>query len=116
MLANEAKFLGPKFMGVRWILTSVLIFLMAYLLSKIVKKENIPMEEIGQKQNKQDQEMTIREQYCMGCGICVRISPNNFKLEKKKAKVKRNYKDHKDTEGISQAIEKCPSKAISLTN
>lgn len=41
MLANEAKFLGLKFMAVRWVLTVVATFIMAYLTSVFVKKEVI---------------------------------------------------------------------------
>jgi uncharacterized membrane protein YraQ (UPF0718 family) len=38
MLANEAKFLGVNFMAVRWVLTVTAIFVMAYMVGKIVKK------------------------------------------------------------------------------
>lgn len=44
MLANEAKFLSPKFMAVRWILTTISIIIMGYIISKLVKREDIPME------------------------------------------------------------------------
>lgn len=43
MLANEARFLGIKFMIVRWVLTVVSIFILSYLISKIVKKKDIPV-------------------------------------------------------------------------
>lgn len=45
MLANEAKFLGPKFMALRWVLTTVSIFIMAYITSALVKKEELPKKE-----------------------------------------------------------------------
>ncbi|SCY62305.1 permease [Alkaliphilus peptidifermentans] len=109
MLANEAKFLGPKFMGVRWILTTIAIFIMAYLTAMIVKIESIPMTELTHK--KKGGEININEQYCMGCGICTRISPKNFKMKNKKAKFKEN--DVNDSENVNKAIEKCPVNAIS---
>lgn len=36
MLANEAKFLGPKFMLMRWVLTTIAIFLTGAICSKFV--------------------------------------------------------------------------------
>ncbi|WP_051531102.1 permease [Clostridiisalibacter paucivorans] len=42
MLANEAKFLGPSFMTIRWIFTIISIFFMAYIISLMVDKKNIP--------------------------------------------------------------------------
>lgn len=42
MLLNEAKFLGIKFMFLRWILTIVSILCMSYLVSLLVNKNSIP--------------------------------------------------------------------------
>lgn len=47
MLANEAKFLGPKFMATRWVLTVVATFIMAYLMSVFIKKEAIIKETLA---------------------------------------------------------------------
>ena len=44
MLANEAKFLNPKFMVTRWVLTTIAILIMGYLISKIVRRKDIPMD------------------------------------------------------------------------
>ena len=41
MLANEAKFLGPRFMATRWVLTVISIFVIAYLMHVFVKKEHL---------------------------------------------------------------------------
>lgn len=41
MLINEAKFLGFDFMFVRWILTSISIFIMAYIIGKIINRERV---------------------------------------------------------------------------
>ena len=38
MLLTEFKFLGPKFMIARWILTTISIFIMGYITSKLVKQ------------------------------------------------------------------------------
>ncbi len=42
MLANEAKFLGPQFMAVRWVLTVFAIFLMGWIMGKVVRREDLP--------------------------------------------------------------------------
>jgi ferredoxin len=110
MLANESKFLGPKFMGTRWVLTTISIFIMAYITSRLVKKEDIPMDDMITDEERNI--LNVNEQYCIGCGICTKISPNNFIIINKKAKiVNKIYKSDGD-ENIETAIDKCPAKAI----
>ena len=109
MLANEAKFLGPKFMMIRWILTTISIFVMAYIMNFIVKEKDIPKEE----ENLSGQSVIkIKEDYCIGCGICARLSPNNFEIVNKKAR----FKDKVSLEHIEEVIGKCPAKAIFFNN
>lgn len=110
MLANEAKFLGPKFMMIRWILTTMSIFIMAYFMNFIIREEDMPQEEnsLGEKKI-----VRIKEEYCMGCGICVRLYPNNFEIIQKKAKLKEEASLEK-IENIEEIMEKCPAKAISF--
>lgn len=110
MLANEAKFLGVEFMGVRWILTVISIWMTAYIMSAIVKKENIPIyrEVEIEKINAID----IKEQYCMGCGLCAKFSPDHFEIMDKKAKVKKKKIEEEKVAGLRLTIEKCPAKAI----
>jgi len=112
MLANEAKFLGLEFMGVRWILTTISIFIMAFLVSKLVKKESIP---IDQDINPQEKGVIhIHNEYCIGCGICAKIAPESFVMENKKAGVKEEPYQVEDIANIKSAVEKCPSKAITF--
>lgn len=110
MLANEAKFLGLKFMAVRWILTTISIFIMAYLVSKIVQKDTIPVED---KKGNNDgiKKIGISKQYCIGCGLCEKLSPEIFKLIDGKATL---IKEHTNTDvsDIEIIINKCPAKAI----
>lgn len=110
MLANEAKFLGPKFMGIRWVLTTISIFIMAYIMSKLIKNNDIPYE--IEKEN--GYILQIKEQYCIGCGVCTKISPESFNLVDGKAKVinKRVLLTKKDS--INETIKRCPAKAICL--
>jgi uncharacterized membrane protein YraQ (UPF0718 family) len=113
MLANEAKFLGPKFMAVRWVLTTISIFAMAYIISKVVKKESLVIlegEEIFR-----NSVLAVKHQYCIGCGVCVKLSPDTFVLSDKKAKIiggNMNVEYIEDIENLNKAVEMCPAKAI----
>jgi len=108
MLINEAKFLGFKFMVLRWIFTTISIFVMGYLTSILVKKEEIPMED----EKNITEGIHINEKYCIGCGICARMAPNIFEVYNKKAKVIGKGQKIKETEVLNEVMEKCPSKAI----
>jgi len=110
MLANEAKFLGPKFMAIRWVLTTISIFIMAYITSRIVKKEDIPMEDILT--NEEEIMLNVNKQYCIGCGLCNKISPDTFVMNNKKAKVIRKISKSEESESIKATIDKCPARAI----
>ncbi|MGL6105523.1 permease [Romboutsia sp.] len=115
MLANEAKFLGPKFTFIRWILTSISIFLMAYLVAKIVKKEDVlkkSVEFIGE--NTDEGILNIESSYCIGCGICTKLAPVTFAMENKKAVVINQDIKEEHYESIQTAVDKCPAKAIKL--
>lgn len=110
MLANEAKFLGPKFMIVRWILTTISIFFMAFIVSKLVKEDDIPMEDM--RDNFGDRKIYIDENYCIGCGICEKLAPNVFDLVDKKAKVISEDIETIDINKVKKAAEKCPANII----
>ena len=71
MLANEAKFLGVSFMGVRWVLTVIAILIMAWITEKLVSKKDmlITSTEVTDKQ------IVINHDYCIGCGICAKMLP-----------------------------------------
>lgn len=114
MLANEAKFLGPKFMAVRWVLTTVSIFIMAYAISAIVKKEDIPFDDVVT-DNKNQDKVSIKRQYCTGCGVCARLLPNLFQLEDGKAAVKTQPAGSVEIDKVKAVWEKCPTKAITVS-
>lgn len=110
MLANEAKFLGPKFMGIRWILTVVSILIMSYIVNMFVKKEDLPIDE-----DQSLDEITgidIKEEYCMGCGLCEKLLPQHFEVVDKKAKWKESVLDDTQINELKSIINKCPVKAI----
>jgi uncharacterized membrane protein YraQ (UPF0718 family) len=109
MLANEAKFLGPTFMIVRWILTSLAIVVMAIITSKVVVKEEIPMDDIVKKN---DAILSIDNDFCIGCGFCAKLSPDDFIIENKKARPAKMILKSDESDKIKLAIEKCPAKSI----
>lgn len=58
-------------------------FFMGYIISKIVKRKEIPMEDEKLKENT----TFLKEEYCIGCGICEKIAPEYFKVRNKKANI-----------------------------
>ena len=109
MLANEVKFLGAEFMGVRWVLTVFAIFAMAQITDRLVKKEDLPLES-----QDPDIQLTIRESYCIGCGLCVRMLPDFYKMDGNRAVVIDRPLDENARVAVRITAEKCPSKAIML--
>lgn len=114
MLANEVKFLGPKFMITRWILTVISIILMGYVVSKVVKRDDIPLRE----ERLGEGEIKVNKETCIGCGICVSTAPSYFTMNKNDEKNKaelivENIRD-RDKEKAIEAREKCPVSAIEI--
>jgi uncharacterized membrane protein YraQ (UPF0718 family) len=109
MLVNESKFLGTRFMMIRWILTTVSIFIMAFIISKIVKKDDIPIEE---ELTTGEALLYVDKNYCIGCGICERALPDSFKVKNKKAVVIKTIKQNTQSEALETIIQRCPAKAI----
>ncbi len=111
MLANEAKFLGPRFMVIRWLLTTTSIFVMAYIISAVLKKEDTIPQNTAADYNETDL-VTVEKQYCTGCGICSKLLPDFFQSEGGKAGIKKQPMDSKEINKIMSIWEKCPTKAI----
>lgn len=106
MLVNEVKFLGLKFMVIRWILTVVAIFIFSYITSLIVKPEDLPLRKEMKKG------LNINKDFCMGCGICKRMYPEVFYIENKKALIKDISISKLDEDHIIEVCKNCPAKAI----
>jgi len=114
MLANEAKFLGPKFMGTRWILTVISILVVSSLMTVFVKKEDLPIEEEPIPILGKITGINIKKQYCIGCGLCQRLMPQHFEIVDKKAKWKESTLDDIQINELRSIIAKCPVQAIDL--
>jgi len=106
MLLNEVKFLGIKFMVVRWVLTIIAIVIFSWITSKIVKDEDFPNESTAEPEG-----VIINRNSCMGCSLCVKNYPELFEISNKKAQVKK-YDFILDDEKLNKAINNCPVKAI----
>jgi uncharacterized membrane protein YraQ (UPF0718 family) len=111
MLANEAKFLGPKFMATRWALTTVSIFIMAYIVAKQVKRKDMPMVEETAETGKG---VRIAAECCAGCGVCAKLSPMIFTMSDGKARVILETPNPKQKQKAQATAERCPAKAIQV--
>ena len=109
MLANESKFLGIKFMLIRWILTSIAIIIMAVITSKIVKKDEIF---INNKEENKEGKLILNSKYCIGCGMCARKNPEIFIMKNKKGVIIKNIEKKESNNLIEEIIDNCPAKAI----
>ncbi len=106
MLLNEAKFLGLKFMAIRWVLTIIAVTIFSWITAKIIKDEDLPGEVLAKPG------LHINRDACMGCTLCVQNSPELFEIEGKKATVKAYEPESLDMEKLKSTIEVCPVKAI----
>lgn len=106
MLANEAKFLGINFMIIRWVLTVIAIFIIAYITGVFVKTQDIPAEA------EKAMPLEIREDYCIGCGLCVELLPEYYEIRNNKAVVRKMPEGDADGLAVRESVDKCPSKAI----
>lgn len=106
MLLNEARFLGPKFMAIRWVLTVLAIIIFSWISVKIIKDEDIPGEVMVKPG------LHINRDACMGCTLCTKNYPVLFEMKGKKAAVKEYDQELLDFEHLESAIKACPVHAI----
>lgn len=105
MLLNEFKFLGPKFMVMRWILTVLSILIFSWIADKVIKAEDLPegVAEAG---------LSINKEACMGCRLCVVNYPELFEMKNNKAVVREYDEAALDRDLLRKTIEDCPVNAI----
>lgn len=107
MLLNEAKFLGPKFMVIRWVLTVIAIMIFSWITAKVIKDKDLPGEVLTQPG------LRINRDACMGCTLCAKNYPEVFGMENKKVITKSYKESDLDQNKLESAIKACPVKAIS---
>jgi ferredoxin len=107
MLLNEMKFLGLKFMAIRWVLTVAAIVVFSWITAKIMKDGDLP--DNGARQPG----LTIDRNACIGCALCAKNAPELFEIRSRKASLKAYYGEP-DAAHLARAVEACPVKAITL--
>lgn len=107
MLLNEAKFLGPKFMIIRWVLTVTAIIVFSWIADSIIKDEDL-----SEKDNISKTGVIINKGACMGCTLCVGNYPELFEMNGKKAVIKIYDETNMDKERLQVTIKACPVRAI----
>ncbi len=105
MLLNEVKFLGFKFMAIRWILTVIAILVFSWITVKIVKDKDIVQKE------EKISGLTLNRESCMGCKLCTKNYSEIFGMQGKKAYI-NSCDSEIDKERLNQTISACPVKAI----
>lgn len=105
MLLNEAKFLGLKFMAIRWMLTVIAIIIFSWITAKIINDKDLLGEALTQTG------LLINRDACMGCTLCAKAYSEVFGMENKKALVKSH--EALDMDKLENVIKSCPVKAIS---
>lgn len=105
MLLNEMKFLGFKFMAIRWVLTIVAIIVFSWITALIVKDKDFPQTE------KLPALRTVNSAACMGCTLCAKNYPELFEMHGNKASLKP-MEGAIDPDKMKKAYEGCPAKAI----
>lgn len=106
MLINEMKFLGPQFMIVRWVLTVIAIIIFSWINSKILKNEDLEIENDEDKVG-----LNINQDTCIGCSLCVQEYKEIFGINNRKAYIKEGNFEL-DEDKLKKAINRCPVNAI----
>ncbi len=58
--------------------------------------------------------LMINEEVCIGCGVCMQICPDVFKLDEDEGKVNiiKTEVSEEDVAGIKKAMDSCPVGCI----
>ena len=56
---------------------------------------------------------SVNKDLCIGCGSCISLCPNSFKLNEGEGKAEVTSQD--DTDCAKNAAEGCPVQAIAIT-
>ena len=107
MLINEVKFLGFRYMAIRWVLTIIAIYIMGRIIGRWVRKEEI-LTHAGAPDAAL---IAIEPAGCIGCGLCVKLAPQDFAMMDGKGTVKAKASLRAE---VMTAKEICPGQAIRI--
>lgn len=110
MLLNEAKFLGPRFMIIRWMLTVLAILIFSWISTKILRDEDLPKVVLAEPR------LRIDQTACMGCALCAKSYAQLFEMQGGKALIKSYEKQDLSREKLQDVIEACPVRAIDYSD
>lgn len=114
MLLNEMKFLGLKFMVIRWVLTVISILVFSWIASKIIKDDDLPKSTDTCEAALDAQPIQINQTACIGCSLCAKNYPELFELKNKKATIKK-IETEIDSNRLEDVISICPVHAITFS-
>ena len=107
MLANEARFLGPRFMVIRWIATVITIYVMGIVVSMVVRREDIPDSTVCSSSSG----LQVLESACIGCGKCTRAYARYFSMNDSKAVIHDHFL-RRPIPDAPDVVSVCPTNAI----
>lgn len=114
MLLNEMKFLGVKFMIIRWVLTVISILVFSWIASKIIKDDDLPKSTDTSEAALNREPIRINQTACIGCSLCVKNYPELFELKNKKATIKK-IETEIDSNRLEDVLSICPVHAITVS-
>ena len=76
---------------------------MAYITGMIVKKKDLPVD------SKKAETLEIKEDYCIGCGLCVKLLPEYYEMNQNKAVVTKMPEGKEAVLALKESIEKFQS-------
>ncbi len=106
MLLNELRFLGFRFMAVRWVLTVLAIVIFSRITARIVKPGDLEIQASPER----EPGLTVDREACIGCSVCAEIAPEHFEMRDKKAHVIEGGVT--DPAKAKEAAAACPVDAI----
>ncbi|GAU76639.1 permease [Fusibacter sp. 3D3] len=121
MLANEAKFLGLKFMSIRWVCTVIAIVIMGRIAKRFVSKNDV-LEHIKSQEHEHlvSEKIQINEKTCVKCMLCVKAMPELFEYNGKMLitplleEIDTKLIDADFVQRLRDTVNRCPIKAIEM--
>ena len=69
---------------------------------------------MSQEASEGPKEVVLKRQYCVGCGLCIKVVPEYFHLVDDNITIKIATVTPEKTGDLEMIIEKCPGNAIDI--